>query len=74
MKILRKGDDFKKMPEKSVQDVLVVKNLLNQGWKYCSRQEYRDAKGIEKPVKNVETEDGIPVKSTKSDKKKSKKY
>ena len=73
MKILRKGDDFKKMAEKSVQDVLIVRNLLDQGWKYCSKQEYRDAQGIEKPVKEV-TEDGTPAKITKASKKKSKSY
>jgi hypothetical protein len=70
MKILRKGDDFRKMPEKSVQDVLIVKNLLNQGWKYCSKQEYRDAQGFEKTIKQT---DDAPVKTTKASNKKSKK-
>lgn len=42
MKILRKGDEFKKMPEKSVDEALVIRGLINQGWKYCSRQEYKD--------------------------------
>jgi Mn-dependent DtxR family transcriptional regulator len=73
MKILRKGNDFKKMAEKSVQDVLLVRNLLNQGWKYCSKQEYREAQGIEKAVKEV-IEDETPEKITKASKKKSKNY
>lgn len=74
MKILRKGDEFRKVSENSVYDVLLVKNLLNQGWNYCSKQEYRNSQGIEKKVKEVIIEDGEPVKTTKSNNKKSKKY
>lgn len=42
MKILRKKDDFKKMPDKSVDDILVINKLIKDGWKYCSRKEYKD--------------------------------
>ncbi|MCK9416669.1 hypothetical protein M0Q97_08440 [Candidatus Dojkabacteria bacterium] len=42
MKILRKGNDFRKVQEKSIDDVLVNKNLINFGWHYCPKQEYKD--------------------------------
>ncbi len=42
MKILRKNDEFKKMPDKSIGDVLRIKNLINNGWNYCSKRVYKD--------------------------------
>jgi len=42
MKILRKNDEFKKMPHKSIEDVLTINAMTRQGWKYCSRKEYKD--------------------------------
>jgi pyruvate/oxaloacetate carboxyltransferase len=42
MKILRKQNEFKKMPHKSIEDVLTINALTRQGWKYCSRKEYKD--------------------------------
>ena len=42
MKILRKNDDFKKMPERNMDDVTVISNLVKQGWNYCSKSIYRD--------------------------------
>lgn len=47
MKILRRGDEFRKMPEKDINDVLVIKNLLNQGWNYCAKSIYKEAVGIQ---------------------------
>jgi len=41
MKILRKGDEFRKVQEKSIDDVLTNKNLISIGWKYCSKQEFK---------------------------------
>lgn len=42
MKILRKGDDFKKMPERNMDDVNVIVNLVKQGWNYCSKSVYKN--------------------------------
>jgi hypothetical protein len=42
MKILRKNDDFKKMPERNMDDVLVINNLLKLGWDYCSKKIYKE--------------------------------
>lgn len=74
MKILRKNDDFRKMPEKSLEEVLAIRSLLNQGWKYCAKEVYKEFVNGKKVEKKVEknTEDGAePVKVKKSDKKKS---
>lgn len=42
MKILRKNDDFKKMPERNMDDVLVINNLVKQGWNYCCKKTYKE--------------------------------
>ena len=63
MKILRKNDEFKKMPDSSVQEILVIKHLLSQGWNYCPKQVYKDFFKVEvkepkvKDVKDSETDD-----------------
>lgn len=41
MKTLRKGENFKRMPEKSINDYMAIKNLLNSGWDYCPKSEYK---------------------------------
>jgi len=52
MKILRKNDEFRKMKDKSIQDVLAIRNLINQEWNYCSKQVYKDFfRKEEKPEK-----------------------
>jgi len=42
MKILRKKDTFKKVPDSSINDVVSIKSYIEQGWKYCSKKEYKD--------------------------------
>jgi hypothetical protein len=51
MKILRKNNDFKKVKDKSVEDILAIKNLINQGWVYCPKQIYKDLYRDNKPNK-----------------------
>ena len=73
MKILRRNDDFRKMPEKSLEDVLAVKSLINQGWNYCAKQVYKEFFNGKK-VKETLTEECVePAKVKKSDKKKAEK-
>lgn len=59
MKILRRNDDFKKMPERNMDDVLVINNLIKQGWNYCSKSAYRDFfkanEDLKKPEIKLET-------------------
>jgi hypothetical protein len=67
MKILRKNDDFKKMPDKSMKDLVQIKNLLQSGWNYCSKEEYKKVFNVKKK------EEEKTVKVTKAGKKKIKK-
>lgn len=89
MKILRRNDDFKKMPERNMEDVMTITAMIKQGWNYCSKSVYKEffntnvefKKPELKPekVKNKElTKDQKPekkkiAKKTKADKKKQKK-
>lgn len=66
MKILRKGDEFRKMPEKSLSEALVIKSMINQGWNYCSRQTYKEFFNVKKESEAKETK----AKETKASKKK----
>lgn len=67
MKILRKGDEFRKMPEKSVDEALVIRSMINQGWNYCSKQTYKEFFNVKKSKKE---DDEPEVKQTKASKKK----
>jgi len=56
MKILRKKDEFKKMPDKTIEDVLSINKLINSGWNYCPKKEYKDFYRVveaEEPVKEL---------------------
>lgn len=64
MKILRKKDEFKKMPDKSVDDVLNINRLIKDGWKYCPKKEYKEFFKVE-PVKEVKEHKEKPVKEKK---------
>jgi hypothetical protein len=53
MKILRKGDKFKKVADSTHADQKALSTLLGEGWKYCDRttwkRECRDkGKNVEK--------------------------
>jgi hypothetical protein len=63
MKILRKNDDFKKMPDKTIDDALAINSLIRQGWNYCPRKVYKDFYRTEEPVKTEK-----PVKNTEKKK------
>jgi hypothetical protein len=41
MKILRKGDKFKKVADSTHADNQALKTLLGEGWKYCDRQTWK---------------------------------
>jgi hypothetical protein len=42
MKILRKNNEFKKMPDKSIDDVLKINSYIKDGWKYCPKSDYKN--------------------------------
>lgn len=64
MKILRKNDEFRKMPERDINDVLVIKNLINQGWNYCAKSIYKEEVGIQTSAQKAKVkEDKIAQKA-----------
>lgn len=74
MKILRKNDDFRKMPDSSINDIVAIKAMIDYGWKYCSRREYKDF--FKKPEESpkIENDDNhVESSGEKTKKKKEKK-
>lgn len=61
MKILRLNNNFKKVPDNNINDAVTIKSLIEQGWKYCSRKEYKDFFG----VKNEVNTDNVKVEEPK---------
>jgi len=43
MKILRRNDEFRKMPERSVKDAKIIDNLIGQGWNYSPKKAWKDS-------------------------------
>jgi len=53
MKILRKGDKFKKVADSTNDDQKAVKVLLGEGWSYCDRTTWkREVRDKGKKVEN----------------------
>jgi len=71
MKILRKKDTFKKLPDASINDVVSIKSYIEQGWKYCSKKEYKD---FFKSETSEKLEEKTIEKSEIKEKKKEKKH
>jgi hypothetical protein len=65
MKILRKNNDFKKVPDKSVGDILLIQNLINQGWNYCPKQVYKEYVKGDETKQDLEREKKIKNKKNK---------
>lgn len=62
MKILRKGNEFRKVSESNMEEYKVVKSLINQGWNYCAKKVYKEftrgevvKKAVEEVKNTVET-------------------
>ena len=55
MKILRKNNDFRKMPDSSISDAVEIKSMIDYGWKYCSKREYKDF--FSKPTESQDSDD-----------------
>ena len=54
MKILRKGDKFKKVADSTHADQAALKVLLGEGWKYCDRTTWK--REVRVKGKKVETD------------------
>ena len=57
MKIIKKKEVFKKMPDSSLKDIKAIDEMINMGWSFCSKKEYKSFNNIKevKEVKEVET-------------------
>ena len=75
MKILRKKDTFKKVPDNNINDVVTIKSYIDQGWKYCSKKEYKDFFKSEVSDKIEENKvEKSEIKEKKKESKKEKKH
>jgi len=66
MKILRKGDEFMKMPHSTIEDAVKIEKMIENGWKFSPKKAYKDFYKAEKTATEKKTED----KKEKKDKKK----
>ena len=41
MKTLRKGDDFKRVPDSSKKDYIAIQKLVADGWNFCDKTTWR---------------------------------
>jgi hypothetical protein len=45
MKIIRKNDEFKKMPDKTVADIVKINIMIKDGWAFSPKKDYKESKG-----------------------------
>jgi len=64
MKTLRKNNEFKRMSDTNMKEISAITKLLNDGWKYCPKQEYKNSFKTEKvKVDKTEKVDKVDKKS-----------
>jgi hypothetical protein len=66
MKTLRRQEVFKRMPDSSKKDLIAIDTMVNMGWKYCPKKEYKAQFVREKVTVEVETEVKSKDKSKES--------
>jgi len=67
MKILRRGNEFRKVSENNMKEIKTVISLINQGWNYSPKEAYKTfirGEVIKKTVEEVKTESVDKVKTT----------
>jgi len=56
MKILRKDDNFKKMADKTMSDIKKINQMIEDGWNYSPKKDYKEFyKGV-KTATEIKTE------------------
>jgi hypothetical protein len=65
MKTLQKGEDFKRVKDFSYEDLSKMNDLLKEGWKYCSKKEYKDFYKEQKSATEQKKEDKEEKKEKK---------
>jgi hypothetical protein len=43
MKTLKKDGTFKRVPDSNEVDIDKIRNLLKEGWNYCSKSDWRES-------------------------------
>lgn len=69
MKTFKKGNDFKRVKDFSMEDLEKMNELLKTGWNYCPKSEYKAIYKVEKSATEVKAE----IKAEEKEKKKKKK-
>ena len=65
MKTLKKSGTFKRVPDSNKVDIDKIKNLLKEGWNYCSKSDWRESN---KKESDKESNKDKKKKSKKKDK------
>lgn len=69
MKILRKGDEFVKMNDKTMEDIAKIDSMIERGYKFSPKKDYKDFYKAEKSATEAKKE----VKEKEKKEKKTKK-
>jgi len=52
MKILKKGDDFVKVPDSTLNDLIKIQTMTERGWRFVQKKEYKDFKSGDTKIKD----------------------
>lgn len=63
MKTLKRGNDFKRLKDSSVEDHKVIDQLIKSGWNYSNKKDWKDS------LKSNKIDNKNDEKSTKKTKK-----
>jgi hypothetical protein len=56
MKILRKGDDFVKMKDKTLEDIVKINSMTKDGWNFSPKKAYKEFYKAEKTATEIKAE------------------
>lgn len=70
MKILKRGNDFVKVPDSSMADVIKIQTMTERGWEFAPKKEYKLHLNGGKAVEKTETTDEVKPKVEKVKKEK----
>ena len=66
MKVLRKNDEFRRMPERGVADQKAIQSLISMGWNYSPKKAMKDFYKVEEKVKVRSEETSEPTVKAKT--------
>jgi len=56
MKILRKGDEFIKMKDGTIEDILKINSMTEDGWSFSPKKAYKEFYKTEKTATEIKAE------------------